>query len=413
MSTSSICTINEAALVEEIDRAKQRLTYVAPGVTERVAEALARAWKRLGTTSVSIILDLDAEVYRLGYGTEQGWNVLQGAASNLRELILHQPGVRICVLVSDETTLVFAPTPLLVEAGPTTFAEPNAIRLEKAPLALQQELGISADGESKRTIGLDPVPPGKVEQLKRDLAENPPVKFDLARKVRVFNSQLEFVELELHGCFVSRKTASISPDLMGLAEDEETRRRLRSSFKVLGEDDLVDEDKKLSEKTLKDERKRITDKYLTPLQGFGTVILRANKQAFESEIEGLKKLVAEFQEKLKTKLTALMDVNAKKLAEALAPSVERKRPERWTRFLGPNPKQEDTRRQLEAEIRQAFGEVEDIVSEMGVSIVFKGVTYETLMNEKFRKLAQDEFPHLRLMDEYEAARQSAQTEVKR
>lgn len=412
MSASSICSIDEATLVHEIDKARLRLVFVAPGVTEQVAKALARAWKRLGTASVSVILDVDAEVYRLGYGTEQGWKELEKAAANLQELVLHQPGVRICLLISDETTFVFAPTPLLVEAGPSTTTQPNAIRLGQPSLALQQDLGISEDGSATRTIGLDSVPRSKVEELKRNLAENPPVKFDLARRVRVFNSQLEFVELELHGCFVSRKTASISSDLMGLADDDATRNRLRSSFKVIGEADLVDEDKKLSEKSLKDERKRITDKYLTPLQGFGTVILRANKAAFDKEVEGLRALVIEFQAKLTAKLHAIMDTNAKKLAEALAPSVERKRPDRWTRFLGPNPKAGDVRIQLEAEIRDSFGKVEDITKEMRVGVVYKGLTYETLNDKKFCELAQAQFPQLKLMDEYETAPQSDQNRTK-
>jgi hypothetical protein len=142
-------------------------------------------------------------------------------------------------------------------------------------------------------------------------------------------------------------------------------------------------------------------------------ICTVNDAVLVHEIDGAEKRLV-FVAPGVTELVAasLVETNAKKLADALAPSVARKRPERWTRFLGPNPKPTEIREQLEAEIRSSFGNVETIVSEMSVNIVYKGVTYETLTNEKFLELAQKSFPHLRLMDEYEAAPQSAKTEKK-
>ena len=52
----------------------------------------------------------------------------------------------------------------------------------------------------------------------------------------------------------------------------------------------------------------------------------------------------------------------------------------------------------------AFGDAASLVSEMKVRLSFKGITYQTLTDPEFRKLARDKFPSLQLMDEFDAAR---------
>ena len=64
----------------------------------------------------------------------------------------------------------------------------------------------------------------QVEAIKKDLEGNPPLKFDISRKERVFNAKLEFVEFELEGCLISRRTVTIPPELIGMAKmDQKTR----------------------------------------------------------------------------------------------------------------------------------------------------------------------------------------------
>ena len=370
---------------------------------------------------MSVVLDVDPEVCRLGYGAEEALDVLQGTACELGQPLCEQPGIRIGVLIVDNKTLVYSPTPLLVESNtpapvnrpkgqdtlfPTepTPLRPNAVLLQGTPPELAHDLGTGPDGESTRTVGLDQVAERKVQELKADLQSNPPLKFDIARYERVFNSQLEFVELEVLGCSVSQHTAAIPADLMGLAKDKETRDRLRSSFKVVGQTDSVGKKGKLTEQALKAERKRIADAYLVVLRNYGTVILRANRPKFEQEIVKFRKLVAEFAEKLKTKLDTIIGRNVRKLSTALFPAVKAKPPERWTRTLGPNPTKEQLRGQLDADLRAAFGDATSLVSEMKVNLLFKGITYQTLTDLDFRKLVREKFPSLRLMDEYDAVR---------
>ena len=366
----------------------------------RCVGGMGAPWRGTGD---GVVMDVDAEVCRLGYGTLQGLELLQAAAAKVGGLVCHQPSIRICVVVCDDATLVFSPTPLLVEAGSSRLDQPNGIRLGAPPPQLALDLGLSGT-EPTRAIGLDAVRPGDVAKVAADLKANPPVQFDVARKVRVFNAALEFVEFELHGCFLSRKTAVIPPDLLGLAQDDATKRRLRSSFKLLDEGDTVDEQQP-SEARSKAERKRIADAYLRPLKGFGTVILQANKEEFQAEVEKLKKLVQDFRAKLAAKLHKLMEDNATKLAEALFASVREHPPERWKGSLGPKPSDAALKQQLLREIRASFDAAGNIVGGMSVGVVPKGVTYETLVDPAFQQLVQDRFPGLVPMDEFDAARE--------
>src|SRR4051794_38053510 len=109
--------ISRADVIAAIDDARERIVFLAPGIDKSTAGSLTKAWHRLGPDAITVILDVDPEVIRLGYGTEDGLDELQKTATDLGQPIGHQPGVRICVIVADETSLIFTPTPLLIEAG--------------------------------------------------------------------------------------------------------------------------------------------------------------------------------------------------------------------------------------------------------------------------------------------------------
>jgi hypothetical protein len=413
----SVTTVDDDYLIMAFGTACRRIVFMTPGISKKVAEGLANAWERLGGNAVSVILDVDPEVYRLGYGDDKGLTRLQEVATKLGQTLCNEPGTRIGLLIVDDRTVVYSPTPLLIEAQPDSggtrpelgsllpgLSRPNGVILGEPPAKLANELGAGPEGAVSRSLGLDSVQAADMEALKEDLTNNPPLKFDVARYERVFNARIEFVELEVLGCSVSRHTANIPSDLMGLADNSEAANRLRSTFKVIGENDTVDAAGALSEKTLKDERKRIADEYLISLPNYGTVILRKNRPEFEREIEELRKKVTAFGVGLKTRLSELIDTNVAKLVEALLPKVAKTPPARWKRFVGAAPTEHQCRLQLEQDIRGAFGSAEALIKEMKVSLLFKGVTYQTLTDPDFRTLVELKIPGLELMQEYDAAR---------
>jgi hypothetical protein len=242
-----------------------------------------------------------------------------------------------------------------------------------------------------------------VQNTAQDLNANPPVKFDLARKVRVFNARFEFVEFELHGLSLSRKRVPIPSDLMGLARDSKAQRLLRSSFQ------LIDENSDVSGDRVTRLKQFIVKKYLINLPGYGTVILRSNKGEFQAAAKALERYVHRFQGRLKKKLQKAIDMNREVLTSALLPSVAKNPPARWRRFLGEHPLDQNVEQMLRSELTDAFGHSDDVFHGMNVKSVFKGVTYESLSDPDFMRIASQAIPLLdTLHDEFDAAKAEAQ-----
>ncbi|MCG6535486.1 MAG: hypothetical protein L7F78_12530, partial [Syntrophales bacterium LBB04] len=314
--------------------------------------------------------------------------------------IHEQPGVRIALLIADDMTLFYAPTPLLIEGGSDTQVRPNAVKLNLVPTDIAKDMGLEKAGEGA-TIGKSVISPAKIMEASNDLVRNPPMKFDIARKVRVFNSQIEFVEFELRGHQIGKRKVNIPSDLLGLAKDDKTKKLLHSSFQLID-----DEDAKISGKEITEHKERIANDFLVNLPNFGNVILRSKKEEFEAAVDGLKKHIEGFQKELEAKLQKAIDKNRAALVHALAPGVIAQTPGRWKKFLPSNPSPDDIRQVLDCELSDHFGSAERNLKKIDVSLIFKGVTYETLNNPEFVKAVKKRMPILKLYEEYDAAKEA-------
>lgn len=390
-----ICT--DSMLIEMVNDARRRLVLVAPALSKALADAIAQKWAELVPEAVNVILDTDPEVYRLGYGELEGLTRLAEAAKVLGTVVRRQPGVRIGLLIADDDTVVFTPTPLLIEAGPNTQTPgANAIRLGPPPAAVRSDLGLGGDREP--VLGREPLSRGEMKIVSADLERNPPRRFDVARSERVFNAKFEFVEFELQNTFIARKKVTIPSDFMGLARDEQTKRLLAATFRLVdAHDDL------LSGERIQRIKQRIIKNYLTVLPGYGTVVLRSVKPTFERRVEQLKRAVAAFQRVVEKRLGEAMDKNRETLVKALLPSVMRNPPQWWKKY-GATLQEEQAGRLLGQELRKAFGDASQLVGQMRVRVVFKAVTYASLVDPKFQEVVKEKLPFLQAThDEHVAA----------
>jgi hypothetical protein len=363
----------------------------------KVAEAVSARWSEMGRDAVHIMIDADPETCRMGYGCIEALQLLRAAAEKIGGAIHHRPGIRIGLLIADDTIVAFSPTPLLIEGGLKQFAPTNALLFKAGPSISIGNAPFWTDVQHLVQEG-ELISDTRFEQVANDLRANPPLKFDLAQKVRVFNSQLEFVEFELKGLAISRKTVPIPSDLMGLA-DARAQKLLRSTFKLVGQDSQISGERVLKIKQW------IIDRFLIVLPGFGTVILRSNKEEFEAAVTALKKYVVRFQRHVQKNLNEEMDANRDSLLKALTPAVCDNPPARWKKQLGSKPNKEQVQALLDFELKQAFGSVSDVFAEMKVNVIFKGVTYESLSDPKFMEAARKAIPHLKVLhEEYDAAK---------
>ena len=101
------------------------MIFVAPGVSQAIARALVDAHNR--SPSVTVILDADEEVCRIGYGDVNGFEHL---TQHSREIELRKhSGLRLGLLMADKVVTIWSPTPRAVDRDRNSD-QPNAVVLQ-------------------------------------------------------------------------------------------------------------------------------------------------------------------------------------------------------------------------------------------------------------------------------------------
>ena len=318
--------VNDDVLIDLIDQVHERLVFIAPGVRKKVAEAICGAVERLGDAgNVSVILDVSEEVCRMGFGDIEGLRILQ-QSQLISGRLSAQEGVRIGVLITDEDTLIYTPTALLLEAEPEVskvqphfggstdeenhpVVKPNGILLKNhVPQNLSN--ACSADGNfAKREIGLEEVETRRVDAINDAIKRNPPKPFDIQRKERVFSSELCYMDLEFTGYRIATRKLELPPDLF--VTDNDTRRRLAAKFQVFDKDKLpkdvkyeytdqsgLRQEELLSIDYIDQQIRDLRDEFLIPTGKFGTVMLRSRKADFDAAVDHVLKILDFYKEQI-------------------------------------------------------------------------------------------------------------------
>lgn len=414
---------NDESLISMINSATTRLLVVAPGLSTKVAAALAaRVTGDHCPSELSITLDVDPEVCRLGYGDIGALETLTSALNSHGLALQTQKGVRVGLVVADADILVFSPTPELIEAGSNSEEKPNAIRISNvSPEGLAFACGAKDSSIPGLTqeVGLHPADTPLVEKVQANLKENPPRKFNLARLERVFNYRLEFVEFSLEGLKLATKTVPLPADLLGLVEPD-LQERLRNTFRVFEagvpfEFEILDPDDpqrklKVTEKWLGNEAKKIRDDFFISLgsSSYGNLILKRRKDDFMKKVASLSSLVDIYAEKVKVSISARVQSTRDQLIETLFRRVKAAPPLGWlAQSVDGRLEDEDVRERLTVEVDKAFGKMQETFAPV-VTCLFKGVQYETITADShFRERIEKYFgtkDAARLLSEYDASR---------
>ncbi len=80
---TTFTVVNEDTLAAAVDQSRERLVYIAPGITAKIVAAMAVAMQGTQPPPLTVIIDTDPEVCRLGYGTVEGLKALQAAGQML------------------------------------------------------------------------------------------------------------------------------------------------------------------------------------------------------------------------------------------------------------------------------------------------------------------------------------------
>lgn len=396
------CHRSASCIAEMIDKAKGPVCYAGPGVQPEPAKAMVKAAKRLGGPEMLMVwIDFDERVMRMGYGDVEAVNLLREAGIQVR----HAAGLRSALIIADNEGYTFTPTPLYLEAEPGGEVR-NALRLTREQVAealarlspAQKEIALThaCDPNEKARIASLPaegdsilVDEDKFKQVDSSLKEAPPVKFDVARQVRVFEPYLQYVELSLTGAAIQRHRLAIPASIQKLGGSREIEGRLRTTF------DLIEKGGKLSSKPLEDDLNAIR-KHFTPSLGkeHGRVVLKGAKPHLVERLKKFEKKLKEHQKTVEDSLQHSLDESQKQIIDYYLPRVVDNPPDALLGQLlsGGKPSKDDARRWLEGELKRVFPKAESLIQKMRLEKRYKDVTFETLNRSDFLESVKKAFP---------------------
>ena len=405
--------IDEEALCTLVVSARRRLVFVAPGVSEAIARALADRMAELPPGAVHVVLDVDAEVCRLGYGTIEGLDTVSRACKEAGLDLRQQPGIRVGLVVADERTVVYAPTPLLIEGGSHVADKPNAICLDASGGIENVVKACAGSGSGDKEIGRRSANEEQMEAVRESLRQNPPKKFDIARAERVFSSRIQYVEFSFEDYKLSIKTVPIPSDLIGLAEKDDLAQRWRNSFRLFDEGRSFQVDSEedgepivLTERGLEDEKKAIVKQFLFNLPKFGWVLNLALKPDFDQRVARFQEHVEAYAAGVRKQLKEHLSATRERLVSILLPCVKESPPPRLAKtFLLGVSDDSLVRAFLLNELDKTFGNP-DQVFRPTVKIVFKNVAYDSFSDPEFVSRLEECFGKgavSRVLNEHDAA----------
>lgn len=416
MSTFSV--VNESTLAAAIDKCKKRLVYIAPGITEKVVKAMKKMLTNPDQPALTVIIDTDPEVYRLGYGTIEGLKALQKLAREQQIPVRYQDGLRIGVLIIDDQILAYAPTPLLIEAGSSKSDKPNAIKLgignplKRIIRAAAAEGSDDAQAPSAAEVGKKEATPARIAESLEQLEKFPPKRFDVARTERVYNTKLQYVEFEVNGYRLETKKVKVPAHLV---VDKSLVDKMHNSYSLLDgieklkteiEGDASGARISYSADEIEKERKQIYTDFLISITGHGQIISKTRRPEFDKRVLQLRTRVERFADAVRPKLKEAIELSLQKITEGLLPNLIKNPPPQLCKAsTSTKPSEAELRKAVRLELEKAFKVVDNINEfyQPSVKVVFKELTYETITDSKFSEQLKRAFPDLVIYEEHQAA----------
>ena len=391
----SILSIDEAFVRRRMAEVRSRLVYIAPGVTKTVAEGLIEASRRQDV-SLTVVVDPDEDVYRIGYGDPDGLKLLHEAIDGGALRIMKLPGLRIGLLVADDSLLFWAPTPRAVEAERTEH-QPNALMLavdvpQSRSKVLLPDPGGDVAGDAT-TLDAE-----EVSSVLAKLAENPPAPFDLARKTRVFSTRFQFVECEVRGAeWTSRRirlsslllNADLPDELHDILDTQIRPYRAAADLKlevplaVDGRPAFERDGSRMrvlaAQSDIMHQWEATRARYLRNVKGFGWLIRRDQLAAFRAEVQV-------FEETLRAWVDAFKEYHEKSEDEFLD-SIVKPLQGRLSRAVNPRRLE---RLDLREEVKRGLDGMRVIPP--AVRIVVKDVSWESSRDAEFMNAFREAVP---------------------
>jgi hypothetical protein len=306
---SLFVSMDSEAMARHVLGAKTSICYAAPGIQPSLARAIADVARRNGPELLTICIDFDERVLRMGFGDLEAIKILRDVGIAVRST----PGLRTGLLIVDLDGFIFTPVARYLEADRRVSSAPNAMRMSQdqvrealarlSPAAKGIAMALARSAEERQRIEQQAVEVPSVRVADHDvevvdqrLKEAPPISFDVARQVRVFEAYLQYVEISLVGTAIQRHRVKIPRSIQMLGASESLDDRLTTTFA------LIDRESDLSSRPLERELKDIRDHFTKTIGRDQRILLKAHKPLLAQRLNALRTKINGFQNDVTKKL---------------------------------------------------------------------------------------------------------------
>ena len=401
MSEPLFLSLDSGRLAHKIAGAEESVCYAAPGILPEPASALAALAERISPQQITVCLDFDERVMRMGFGTLDAVQTLRSVGIEFRST----PGLRTGLIVIDDAGYIFTPTALYLEADERSDMAPNAMRLSgdqatealarlsPAAKAIAVTLAKTEDERERIRERVVEVRSERVQDsdftaVEHSLLEAPPVSFDVARQVRVFDAYFQYVELSLTGAAIQRRRLAIPPRIQKLGSPKDLEGRLKTTF------DLIEKGGRLSSKALENTLNEIRRDFTPSLgKSHGRVVRKAAKPYLEGRLAEFRGELKAHQENVEKDLQNQLDESRQQIVDYYVPIVVANPPDAM-RGRFPKCEQPEATAWLKGELDRVFPEAKALVQKMRLEVRYKDVTFETLQQDDFLASIKKAFPEI-------------------
>jgi len=399
---STFIAVNDDVLIKYIHQAKERVIYIAPGISKSFAKEFCAVIDQIEELNITVILDSSDEVCRIGYGEFEGLQLLHNHSKARHFTLRKQEGIRTGILIVDDEVLVWSPTPLSIEVHPQKNEMANGVLLNQNP---SEQIAIAMAAEGTETsfdmseVAVSVISDQDIAETKERIEKNPPVPVDLARATKVFNSKLQFIEVEMKNVILSRRQLKIPAELLNADVNEELSQLLDTKIKALADLRTIEisvpefsddgspsfnqdgNQKKCmeSEASLERKRKILEKRYIYNLPKYGGIIEKDNVVDFKVIIDAYEVQLQKYAEGIKKHITQ----EANKLVAQVIELIN----QRNLQSANPWTLNFDSLRQ---EILDNINSMKD--EKPSVHFVLKDVTFQQTKDPEFFKLIKKHVP---------------------
>jgi hypothetical protein len=378
MDNTFIC-LNSKIISDLIDATEREICFVAPGISNDIANAMVRCLNNNPNILIEVIIDDDPNVIRYGYGVIEAINTL----SKYRITIRYQRGLRIGLISTDVASYIFNPTPLIIEEEPNDNSKPNAILIseQEAAKILQSikttsELNNSSEGIE---LGKKILTEGSIKSIKIDLDKRPPIKPDLFRQMNVISSIFQLVETHLTGARVQAKTFTLTPQDLGI-KNKDVANRIRASYKIIEHEDILE----LNE--LESMLNNIKGQYFINIPKYGKLILYESVSAFNSAINELRNEIVKKQKSLLDSVSNKLQKSKELLIPLIAENLAAIPFDELRKVVFPlKPDKSGIKEFVIQKLDKKFPNAEKILSDIELTVKITNVSSQLIAEKDFRE----------------------------